>query len=95
MSTTFNSLMTAILMNTTGKVLTALDVGFVTYKGSDVMLNQFVRWLHSKMGDISQDTLQLLYISGFGEYLNWTISGMAFGLSIKSASYLTARLRSN
>lgn len=86
--------MTAILTNTTNKVMAALGVGFVSYQGTDVVFNRFIHLIREQLGDISQDALQLLYLGGLGEYLNWTMSGMAFGLSIKSMSYLTARLRS-
>lgn len=91
--TTLNSVITSVLMNTTGKVMSALGVGFVSYKGLDTMQQKFVGLLMDKLDDLPQAALQLIYIVGIGEYLNYMLSGYAFALTIKSTTHLTARLK--
>lgn len=92
---TLNSVITAVLMNTTGKVMSALGVGFVSYKGLDSIQQKFVSLLMDKIDDLPQAALQLIYIVGVGEYLNYMLSGYAFALTIKSTTHLTARLKSD
>lgn len=91
--TTLNSVMTSVLMNTTGKVMSALGIGFVSYKGLDTMQQKFVGLLMDKLDDVPQAALQLIYIVGVGEYLNYMLSGYAFALTIKSTTRLTTRLK--
>lgn len=90
---TLNSVMTAVLMNTTGKVMSALGIGFVSYKGLDTMQQRFVSMLIDKLDDVPQAALQLIYIVGVGEYLNYMLSGYAFALTIKTTTHLTAGLK--
>lgn len=92
---TLNSVITAVLMNTTGKVMSALGIGFVSYKGLDSLQQKFVSLLMDKIDDLPQAALQLIYIVGVGEYLNYMLSGYAFALTIKSTTHLTARLKSD
>lgn len=91
--TTFNSLMTAVLMNTATKITTALGVGFVSYKGLGALQYKFIDLIQDKLNGLPADALNLLMLGGLGDYLNWTMSGVTFALSIKSTTFLTTKLR--
>lgn len=90
---TFNSLMTAILVNTTAKIAAAFGVGFVSYTGIDYMGHQFVRFIKHQLGQFPADALQLFYLSGAPDALNWIFSAFAFAATTKATSKLTAQFR--
>lgn len=92
---TLNSLMTAVLMNTTAKVMSALGIGFISYKGLDSLQQKFVSLLLDKLEDFPEASLQLIYMSGMGEYLNYMMSAYAFSLTIKSTKHLTGGLKNS
>lgn len=94
MAANFNTLMTAILMTTAGKIISALGLCFITYQGLDTLQGYFLRVVHQQLGQFTHDALQLFYLGGGGEVLNWVFSGYAFALSIKTTSKLTARFKS-
>lgn len=85
--------MTAILMNTAAKIFTALGLTFVVYKGLDTFHLKLVRLIQDKLDGVPADTLQLLMLGGFGDFLNWVMSGIAFAMTLKSGSKLTARFK--
>lgn len=91
--TTFNSLMTSILMNTTGKVLTALGVGFISYSGIDYMHGRFVSWVQNQLHQFPADAYQMFVLSGAPDALNWVFSAYAFSATIKGGSKLVARFK--
>lgn len=91
--TTFNTLMTAILINTTGKVMTALGVGFISYTGIDYMHGKFLAWIQSQINSFPADAYQLFQLSGAPDALNWIFSAYAFAATTKAGSKLTARLK--
>lgn len=87
------SLLTAVLMNTAGKVIAALGLGFVSYQGIDLMLTTFVGWMQGQMGKLPIDALNLLYLSGVPSALNWIFSAYAFTATLKATSHLTAQFK--
>lgn len=91
--TTFNSLLTSILINTATKIMTALGIGFVSYTGIDYMQGQFVNWVKSQLSQFPTDALNLFYLSGAGDALNWIFSAYAFVATTKLTSHLTAQLK--
>lgn len=93
MSKTFNTLMTAILINVAAKIFTALGLTFVVYKGLDTLHLKFVRLIQDKLDGIPADILQLMLLGGFGDFLNWVMSGIAFAMTLKAGSKLTARFK--
>lgn len=93
MSKTFNTLMTAILMNFAAKIFTALGLTFIVYKGLDSFHLKFIKLIQDKLDDIPSDILQLMLLGGFGDFLNWVMSGIAFAITLKAGSKLTARFK--
>lgn len=91
--TTFNSVMTAILVNTTAKIATAFGVGFVSYTGIDYMGQRFVGFIKGQLSQFPADALALFTLSGAPDALNWIFSAFAFSATIKSTSKLTAQFR--
>lgn len=91
--TTFNGLMTAILINTTAKITAAFGVGFVSYTGIDYMGNRFVGFIKGQLSQFPADALALFMLSGAPDALNWIFSAFAFSASIKATSKLTAQLK--
>lgn len=94
MSTTFNSLLTAILINTTAKIAAAFGVGFVSYSGLDYMQSRFIGWMQEQLSQFPSDALNLFYLSGAPDAMNWIFSAYAFSATLKSTAKLTAQLKS-
>lgn len=94
MASNFNTLLTAVLITTAGKIMTALGLCFIVYQGLDTLQGYFLSVVNKQLGQFTNDALQLFYLGGGGEVLNWVFSGYAFALSIKSTSKLTARFKS-
>lgn len=84
---------TAVIMTGFGKIITALGIGFLSYKGLDYMQSFFANWITKQLGSFPADSLQLFYIAGGGVVLNWFFGAIAFVATIKTTSHLTASLR--
>lgn len=87
------SIIISALMTFAGKILTALGVGFITYKGLDFMQLQFANYIKQQLGNIPSDALQIFYMAGGGVFLNWIFGAVAFIATIKSTSRLTATMK--
>lgn len=83
----------AALMTFSGKIFTALGLGFVSYAGLDYMQGKFSGWLVGQLGNIPADALQIFYIAGGGVVLNWIFGAITFIATIKTTSRLTASMR--
>lgn len=90
---TIGAMIMSALMTFAGKILTALGVGFITYKGLDFMQAQFASYINKQLGNIPADALQIFYMSGGGVFLNWIFGAVAFIATIKSTSRLTATMK--
>lgn len=86
-------LLTSVLMNTTGRILAALGVGFVSYAGLNLLQNKFVSWMQEQLGFFPLDALQIFYIAGGGVFLNWIFGAVTFIATLKSAGRLTAAIK--
>lgn len=87
------SMIISALMTFAGKILTALGVGFITYKGLDLMQAKFASYIQQQLGNIPADALQIFYMAGGGVFLNWIFGAVAFIATIKTTSHLTATMR--
>lgn len=80
----------ALLMNSFGKIVTALGVSFVTYQGLDLLQHKFTNYLTTQIGSLSYGVAQLFFMVGGGVFLNWIFGAFAFVAAIKATSKLTA-----
>lgn len=83
---TFGMMITAALMSTAGKLITALGIGAVTYTGLDIMQRQFTSYALSQWQNLPVDGLQIIMIAGIGVALNWVFGAIAFIVAYKSVS---------
>lgn len=77
-----------VLTTFAGKLMTALGLSFVTYKGSEALQRQFIALMLDNLNGLPVEALQLLYMAGFGVGLNWVCGAVAFSLGLTSVTKL-------
>lgn len=93
MKISLGTVFTSVFMTVAGKLITALGVGFFSYKGIDYMQGKFANWISSQIGAFPADAMQIFYISGGGVVLNWIFGAITFIATIKATGHLTASMR--
>lgn len=88
-----STLITAVLMSAAGKIMSALGIAFVSYKGVEALQERFAGWMLQQIGSIPADALNIFYLAGGGIFLNWIFGAIAFSASVKGASKLTAIMK--
>ncbi len=86
----WSKLLTAVLTTVAGKIMAAFGLSFVTYVGVNELQQQLLSYVTNQIGGISDDALQILYITGLGVCLNWIFGTFTFIASLKSFSKLSA-----
>lgn len=74
------------------KLLVALGVTFVSYKGMDKIVDMFKSEISSAIKGVPADMLQIFYISGGGVAMNILFGGFTFWLGLQSATKITNRI---
>lgn len=82
----FGMIITAALMSTAGKLITAFGVGAITYTGLSVIQQRFVSTALQNWQSLPSDAIQVLLIGGVGVALNWVFGAIAFIVTYKSAA---------
>lgn len=77
-----------VFMSFFGKVVSILGLTYVTYKGFDLIVNQFKNYVFQSLGGIPSDALNLIYLFGFGTVLNYFFGSFFFLMSMKFYSGL-------
>lgn len=80
----WSKLLTAVLTTVAGKIMAAFGLSFVTYVGVNELQQQLLSYVTNQIGGISDDALQILYITGLGVCLNWIFGTFTFIASLKS-----------
>lgn len=70
--------------------MAAFGLSFVTYVGANELQQKLLSYVTNQIGGISDDALQILYITGMGVCLNWIFGTFAFIASLKSFAKLSA-----
>ena len=78
----WSKLLTAVLTTVAGKIMAAFGLSFVTYVGANELQQQLLSYVTNQIGGISDDALQILYITGMGVCLNWIFGTFAFIASL-------------
>ena len=82
-----------LLLSVAGRIMTALGLMAVTYKGVDIMVSRFQQAITDSVTGAPQAMLQLFYISGGGTVLNILFGAIAFILSFKQMTKLATAIR--
>lgn len=81
-----------LLLSVAGRIMTALGLMAVTYKGVDIMVSRFQQAITDSVTGVPQAMLQLFYISGGGTVLNILFGAIAFILSFKQMTKLATAI---
>ena len=81
-----------LLLNVAGRIMTALGLMAVTYKGVDIIVSHFQQAITDSVTGAPQAMLQLFYISGGGTVLNILFGAIAFILSFKQMTKLATAI---
>lgn len=76
--------LSALITTYGGRLLAALGISAITYKGADIVQAQFINYLISEIGRMPSEVLQIMYLAGFGVALNWLFGGISFAISLMS-----------
>uniref|UniRef100_A0AAU8B2Q6 DUF2523 domain-containing protein n=1 Tax=Dulem virus 54 TaxID=3145765 RepID=A0AAU8B2Q6_9VIRU len=82
------TMITSVLMTVAGRLISALGLSFVTYKGMDITQTYFANWLNSQLSSFPAASLQILYIAGVGVCLNWIFGTFTFIVTLKGVGKL-------
>lgn len=81
-----------VFMSFFGKVVSILGLTYVTYKGFDLIVSQFRNYIFQSLNGLPLDTLNLLYMFGFGVVFNYFFGAFSFLISMKVYSGLKSIL---
>lgn len=76
----------ALITTYGGRLLAALGISVITYKGADMVQAQFINYLMNEIGRMPSEVLQIMYLAGFGVALNWLFGGISFAISLMSVT---------
>lgn len=80
----------ALLTTVIGKLLLALGVSVVSYKGADMLQQRFADLMRNHLTQLPPEALQLFYLAGGGVALNWIFGATAFALSLAAVSKVSS-----
>lgn len=72
------------------KVLVALGITLVSYKGINNLLSDFKNQIISNVTGAPQDALQIFYLAGGGKALNIVLGGLTFYVAMVGVTRLTS-----
>lgn len=78
------AIITAALMSTAGRLLTAIGFGVITYTGLDIIQRKFIQQALQSWNSLPSDAIQILLLGGVGIGLNWVFGAIAFIVTFKS-----------
>lgn len=76
----------SLLLTFVGQIIASFGFAFVSYVGLDLLQQQFLNWMVGALNGIPSDALQIFYMSGGGDFLNWIFGGFVFVISTKTTS---------
>nr|DAY39176.1 MAG TPA: Minor Head Virion Protein G6P [Inoviridae sp.] len=82
------ALLGQLLVTLIGQIIVALGVSAITYVGFDQLQQMFLNHIKSSMGGADAAAIQIFYIAGGGEALNWIFGATSFALALSSVSKL-------
>ncbi|MDD2183844.1 DUF2523 domain-containing protein [Kingella sp. SNUBH-2017] len=82
------ALLGQLLVTLIGQVIIALGISAITYVGFDHLQQMFLGYVKNSMGGIAPEAIQIFYIAGGGEALNWIFGATSFALALSSVSKL-------
>lgn len=74
-----------------GKLILALGLSFITYKGFETALNLFRGYVINHFNSLPADVYQLLMMAGFGQAIGIIFGAFAFKAAMSAMSKLVAR----
>jgi hypothetical protein len=78
------AIITAALMSTAGRLLTAIGFGVITYTGLDIIQRKFIQQALQSWNSLPSDAIQILLLGGVGIAMNWVFGAIAFIVTFKS-----------
>lgn len=78
------AMITAALMSTAGRLLTAIGFGVITYTGLDIIQRKFIQQALQSWNSLPSDAIQILLLGGVGIAMNWVFGAIAFIVTFKS-----------
>lgn len=78
------AIITAALMSTAGRLLTAIGFGVITYTGLDIIQRKFIQQALQSWNSLPSDAIQILLLGGVGIAMNWVFGAVAFIVTFKS-----------
>lgn len=79
-----------LLTTIIGRLLLALGVSVVSYKGADALQQRFVGLMRNNLTQLPPEALQLFYLAGGGVALNWIFGATAFAVSLTAVSRISS-----
>lgn len=74
----------ALITTYIGKLIAALGISIISYKGIEAIQVQFVNYLINQLGRMPSEVLQIFYLAGGGVALNWIMGGVSFAIGLMS-----------
>ena len=71
------------------KILTALGIAFVSYKGYEIALNKFKDYISGNFNNMPSDIANLLLIAGFGEGLGFLFGALVFSMTMQTVNKIS------
>jgi len=76
------------------KIMVALGLGFITYKGFETAFDMITNYVVSNFNSIPSDAFNLLMMAGTGQALGIVLGAFMFNATMSSVSKFTAGLKS-
>ena len=76
------------------KIMVALGLGFITYKGFETAFEMISNYVLSNFNSLPSDAFNLLMMAGTGQALGIVLGAFMFNVTMSSVSKFTAGLKS-
>lgn len=76
------------------KIMLALGLGFITYKGFETAFDVISSYVSSNFNNIPSDVFNLLMMAGLGQAIGIILGAFMFNAAMSAASKFTAGLKS-
>nr|DAX16146.1 MAG TPA: Minor Head Virion Protein G6P [Inoviridae sp.] len=76
------------------KIMVALGLGFITYKGFETAFEMISNYVLSNFNSLPSDAFNLLMMAGTGQALGIVLGAFMFNATMSSVSKFTAGLKS-
>ena len=76
------------------KIMVALGLGFITYKGFETAFEMISNYVLSNCNSLPSDAFNLLMMAGTGQALGIVLGAFMFNATMSSVSKFTAGLKS-